>query len=141
MEVLDFERTLTELDHARLVNLVLRGRRSGERPLAPPPAIQQLLDNCAVVASRQMAPDVVTMYSQLMLRDLDTGERYKLTPCYPADAEPSAGFVSVLSPVGSSLLGMRVGSVARWSVPGGGERRAEITAILFQPEGSGDYST
>jgi regulator of nucleoside diphosphate kinase len=48
--------------------------------------------------------------------------------------------VSVLSPVGSALLGLRVGSIARWSTPAGDEKAAEILAILFQPESSGDYA-
>ena len=37
---------------------------------------------------------------------------------YPDDAEPHAGFISVLSPVGCALLGLRVGAVARWQLPG-----------------------
>ena len=81
------------------------------------------------------------MYSQLMLRDLQTGQRRELTLCYPADAQPAAGRVSVLSPVGASLLGLTVGSVAHWSTPAGEERQAQIVALLFQPEASGDYAT
>lgn len=139
METTATERTLTELDHVRLLNLVLRDKR-GAASAQPRPAIEPVLDTCSIVASRQVPPDVVTMYSQLLLQDLDTGERSKLTLCYPADAEPAAGFVSVLSPVGSSLLGLRVGSVARWRTPAGQEKAAEILAILFQPESSGDYA-
>jgi regulator of nucleoside diphosphate kinase len=63
----------------------------------------------------------------------------KLTLCYPTDADPAAGFVSVLSPVGVSLLGQTVGNVARWCTPAGQERAAEVLAVLFQPEASGDY--
>ena len=37
--------------------------------------------------------------------------------------------------------GLTTGSVARWSTPAGEERAAEILAILFQPEASGDYAT
>lgn len=140
VEVLALERTLTELDHVRLLNLVLREKR-GARSSARPLAIEPILDACAIVASRQVPPDVATMYSQLLLQDVASRERYTLTLCYPCDAEPAAGFVSVLSPVGSSLLGLRVGSAARWSTPAGDEREAEILAILFQPEDSGDYST
>ena len=113
MEVLTLERTLTELDHVRLLNLVRRDRRSDGSP-APRLAIEHVLDACAIVPSRQTPPDVVTMYSQVMLRDLTSGQRSKLTLCYPADAEPAAGFVSVLSPVGASLLGLGGGSLARW---------------------------
>lgn len=139
MEVLALERTLTELDHVRLLNLVRRDRR-GDGARAPRLAIEPILDACIVVPPRQTPPDLVTMYTQVLLRDLESGERSKLTLCYPADAEPAAGFVSVLSPVGASLLGLSVGSVARWSTPAGDERAAEIVAILFQPEASGDYA-
>ncbi|HRH90082.1 MAG TPA: GreA/GreB family elongation factor [Rubrivivax sp.] len=140
MEVLALERTLTELDHVRLLNLLRRNRR-GDGSGACHPAIEPVLDACAILPSRQIPPDVVTMYSQLMLRDLQTGQRRELTLCYPADAQPAAGRVSVLSPVGASLLGLTVGSVAHWSTPAGEERQAQIVALLFQPEASGDYAT
>ena len=139
MEVLALERTLTELDHVRLLNLVRRDRRGDGSP-TPRETIEHVLDACAIVPSRQIPPDAVTMYSQVMLQDLVTGVRSKLTLCYPADAEPAAGFVSVMSPVGASLLGQTVGSVARWSIPAGDQRAAEVLAILFQPEASGDYA-
>jgi regulator of nucleoside diphosphate kinase len=124
------ERTLTELDFARLGKL-----RDGHAPLA------QLLDATDVIPSRDVPADIVTMYSQLELLDLQTRRRQKLTLCYPRDAEPAAGFISVLSPVGLGLLGLRVGSVARWRTPGGEENEAEVSAVLFQPEASGDYTT
>ncbi|MBS0445583.1 MAG: GreA/GreB family elongation factor [Proteobacteria bacterium] len=139
MEVLTLERTLTELDHARLLNLLRRDAR-GDGSLEQVRAIEDVLDASALVPSREVAPDVVTMYSRVLLQDARTGQRKTLTLCYPADAEPAAGFVSVLSPVGSALLGLRVGSSARWSTPAGGEKAAEVLAILFQPESSGDYA-
>lgn len=139
MEVMTLERTLTELDHVRLLNLVRRGRRS-DGAARPRPPIEHVLDTCSIVPSRQTPPDLVTMYSQVLLKDLETGQRSKLAPCYPADAEPAAGFVSMLSPVGASLLGLSMGSLARWLTTAGEERAAEILDILFQPEASGDYA-
>jgi regulator of nucleoside diphosphate kinase len=139
MEVLALERTLTELDYVRLTNLVRRNMRGGSD--APnDPSFADLLNACAIVPVRQVPPDVVTMYSQVLLLDRTSGERMKLTLCYPADAEPAEGFVSVLSPLGSSLLGLREGDVARWPTPAGSERAAEVLAILFQPEARGVYS-
>jgi regulator of nucleoside diphosphate kinase len=46
-----------------------------------------------------------------------------------------------LTPVGASLLGLQVGAVARWQSPIGEPCAAEVLAILFQPEASGDYTT
>ena len=71
----------------------------------------------------------------------DDGEQRKLTLCYPDDAEPSAGFISVLSPVGLALLGRRVGAQVSWTMPSGKQRLLTIDAMLFQPEASGDHTT
>ena len=126
------ERLLTELDHSRLNHL--RG--------APLPAeLADSLDTLDVVPSREVPADVITMYSQVLIEDLHGHKRQKLTLCYPDDAEPHNGFISVCSPVGASLLGQRVGSTARWRTPNGEVCEAEIVALLFQPEASGDYTT
>lgn len=132
-----FERTLTELDHARITRLTRGGgpsRTRGDDPL------DSALDGASLVPSRSIAPDVVTMCSQVLIRDLETTRQHALTLCYPADAEPELGRVSVLSPVGASLLGLRVGDEATWTTPGGEERRARVEALVFQPESSGDYT-
>lgn len=139
VEVLTLERTLTELDHVRLLNL-LRRDAHGDGSAAHMRALEDVLDASVLVPSREVAPDVVTMYSQVLLQDSQTGQRNALTLCYPVDAEPAMGFVSVLSPVGSALLGLQVGSRARWRTPSGDEKAAEVLAILFQPESSGDYA-
>jgi regulator of nucleoside diphosphate kinase len=139
VEVMTPERTLTELDHVRLLNLLRRDARA-DGSTADLQAVQEMLDTSILVPSRQVSPDVVTMYTQVLLLDEQTGQRTTLTLCYPADAEPGSGFVSVLSPIGSALLGLQVGSTVRWPTPGGECKAAEIVAILFQPESSGDYS-
>lgn len=139
MEVLSSdERTLTELDHVRLARLI-RGAVQATTPQSDS-AFDAILDSADLVASRKVSPDLVTMYSRVQLADLDTGKRYRLTVCYPSDADPALGFVSVLSPVGASLIGRQVGSIARWRTPGGDRGAAEVVALLYQPESSGDYT-
>lgn len=128
---LNGERMLTELDFARLQ------LKNGQLPT-------ELKDNCEyanLVPSQEIPADVITMYSQLEIVDLKSHRRQKLTLCYPSDAEPSHGFISVLSPVGSSLLGLNLGSVAHWRTPNGEDCSAKVAALLFQPEASGDYTT
>jgi regulator of nucleoside diphosphate kinase len=139
MEALELERTLTDLDHVRISNL-MRRELHDQLPSSQLHQIEDVLDACAIVPAKQVSPDVVTMYTQVLLVDPSSGERTKLALCYPADADPANGFVSVLSPMGWSLLGLRVGQIARWSTPTGSEREAEILAIPFQPEACGDYS-
>jgi len=129
-------RTLTELDHARIEALLRRQARGR----LPNPPVAELLETAELVPSRQVDPDVVTMYSQLLLADLEDGSRRTLTLCYPVDADSENGFVSVLSPIGAGLLGCRVGELAHWRTPYGQDRCSEILALLYQPEASGNYT-
>ncbi len=68
MEVLALERTLSELDHVRLTKLIRRGMRGGSAALNDP-SFADVLNACAIVPVRQVPPDVVTMYSQVLLLD------------------------------------------------------------------------
>lgn len=131
------ERVLTELDHVRLATM--SGRAPSARR-ASSIGIDEVLDDALVVPSRRVGADVVTMHSQVLLRFDDGGQR-KLTLCYPETAAPGLGVVSVLSPIGLALLGQRAGARVRWASPDGRERIAEVAAILFQPEASGDYTS
>ena len=134
MQILTAEdRTLTELDHSRIGRLINHPARGGH-PLVP------VLQEAELLPSREVPADVVTLYSRIRLRDLGTEQALTLTLCYPSDAEPGRGFVSVLSPVGMSVLGLRVGEVARWRLPGGWEGAARVEVIEFQPEASGIYT-
>ena len=55
------------------------------------------LDRAIVVPLERMPADVVTMHSRL--RVSEAGAQHELIVCYPVDADPNAGRVSVLSPV------------------------------------------
>lgn len=123
---------LTELDHARLSKLPQAARGT---PWA------DLLAEADIVPSQRVPADVVTMYSQVLVRDRASAQVHKLTLCYPADAEPDTGFISVLSPMGAALIGRRVGERVRSALPAGQERELVIETILFQPEASGDYTS
>jgi regulator of nucleoside diphosphate kinase len=124
------ERTLTTLDHARLSRLLHGAQLSS--PLG------DLLEAADVVPARDQPADLITLYAQVELMDRYTRRRQQLTVCCPDDAEPSAGFISVLSPVGLSLLGLKAGAVARWPTPSGEEGSAEILAVTLVPDAGSD---
>lgn len=125
------ERTLTDIDYARLNKLLSQQR---------PAHLADWLESAEVTSSRTAPGDLVTMNSRVEVVDVHTHHRQILTICYPGDAEPAAGHISVLSPVGSSLLGLRAGDIARWLTPHGEGCAAQIVAIQYQPEATGDYT-
>lgn len=95
------------------------------------------LKRANVLEPAEMPGDIVTMNSTAQVTDEATGEQRELTLVYPREADSASNKVSVFAPVGMAMLGMRVGQVIDWKVPGGRELRLRITAISFQPEASG----
>jgi len=93
---------------------------------------------CNVVNSADIPKTVVTMNSHVKLRDFDTDEEMIFTLVFPKDANIDEGRISVLSPIGTAILGYSVGDLIEWHVPAG-KRRIKIEKILYQPEASGDY--
>ncbi|MBA2961810.1 MULTISPECIES: GreA/GreB family elongation factor [Ramlibacter] len=130
------ERILTQIDYVRITRLL-----NAERAAGSADALDELLALSELVASPAVRPDVVTMYSQVVVSDEASSTRRMICLCYPADADPPAGFISVLAPMGTALLGLRIGDVARWTGPGGESHAVRIVEMLFQPEASGDYTS
>ena len=73
------------------------------------------------------------MNSRAELLDLDTGERMDFTLVFPIDANIEEGKISVLAPLGTAMLGYRVGDEFEWTVPYR-LRRLKVTHVQFQPE-------
>jgi regulator of nucleoside diphosphate kinase len=122
---------LSKSDFDKLRSLV-QGRHAGysyDRPYLD--KLEQELDRADIVDSYDMAADVVTMNSEVRLKDLDSGEERTLRLVFPSQAR-SNNDVSVIAPIGTAMLGCRVGDVVEWEVPKG-IRRLLIREILYQP--------
>ncbi|HET9031809.1 MAG TPA: nucleoside diphosphate kinase regulator [Dokdonella sp.] len=92
-----------------------------------------------VLDPKEMPDDVITMNSTASVVDENNGESRELSLVYPRDADSSANKISVFAPVGSAMLGLRVGQSIAWKVPNGRDLRLRITAISYQPEASGEF--
>src|SRR5690349_16102444 len=100
--------------------------------------LDQELHRARVVDPQSVPADIVTMNSEVMYEDCDTLVRRTVRIVYPKDADARSGRVSVLAPIGSALLGLRVGQTITWQVPNG-HKRIRVVEIRYQPESSGDY--
>lgn len=104
-------------------------------------ALQDELARAEVVAPDQLPGDIISMNSvaQVRVEDAASGNHeYELTLVYPREADPDAHKVSILAPVGSALLGLRVGDAIDWPMPGGRTARLHVLAVRYQPEAAGD---
>jgi len=129
---------ITDTDRDRLEKLLLGTRHWSSRDKEHLQALEEELDKAQTVASKDIPGDVVTMRSQVRVKDLKSGADVDLSVVFPPEADSEQGKISVLAPVGTALLGYRVGDTVEWKVPGG-VRRLRIERILYQPEAAGDY--
>lgn len=124
---------ITEPDMERLRHLLDSGRSSARREAEPLAMLEEELDRARTVSSSAVPPDVITMNSRVRLTDLHTGEEMTYTLVFPRDANFDQGKISVLAPVGTAILGYRVGDGIEWKVPGG-LRQLRVEEMLYQPE-------
>jgi len=129
---------ITDTDRDRLEKLLLGTRQWSSRDKAHLQALEEELDKAYTVESREIPGDVVTMRSQVRVRDMKSGAEMDISVVFPSEADSEQGKISVLAPIGTALLGYRVGDVVEWKVPGG-LRRLKVERILYQPEAAGHY--
>ena len=101
--------------------------------------LEQELERAEVVEPAEVPGDVITMRSEVLLRDLKTSDEVTYKLVFPSEADPAADKISVLSPAGTAMLGYRVGDQIEWEEPTGLLRRLRVEALLYQPEAAGDY--
>jgi regulator of nucleoside diphosphate kinase len=101
-------------------------------------ALEHHLARTSVVLETEVDDDIVTMNSKVCMREMDTGRCQALTLVYESDADSFGEKVSVLTPLGASILGARVGDIVEWQSRRR-PRRMRIERILFQPESAGEF--
>jgi regulator of nucleoside diphosphate kinase len=77
------------------------------------------LDRAAVIDPAAFPADVVTMNATVEFEDLRTSEIEEYTITFPENADVEHKRISILAPVGTALIGCRVGDIVNWSTPGG----------------------
>ena len=96
------------------------------------------LDRADVVLPVDVPFDVVTMNSEVAVRDMDSNEEMTFAVVFPSDADVNRQRISILAPIGTAVLGSRVGDMIDWRAPGR-TRRLKIERVLFQPEAAGQF--
>jgi regulator of nucleoside diphosphate kinase len=124
---------ITHADYQRISDLIDRMRPEDRRHYRD---LRHELERAYRVESAAVPADVVTMGSTVRLRELDNDEWWTFTLCYPQEANIGENRISVLAPVGTAILGCRVGDVVDWPVPDGSVR-IRIETVLHQPQAAG----
>jgi len=132
------EIVVTEFDQSRLRNLLEGTRQWNTRDRTHVDHLESELDRAQVVPPINVPPDVVTMNSEIAVRDMDSNEELTFAVVFPSDADVNRQKISILAPIGTAVLGYRAGDTIEWNVPGR-RRRLRIERVLFQPEAAGQF--
>ena len=87
------------------------------------------LSRADIVQDKDIPADAVAMGSQVTFIDLDSNEEKTISLVYPNEADVAQMKISILSPVGSALIGLRIGGNIDWPVPQGKVRRLKVIAV------------
>jgi len=129
---------ITDYDMQRLRKLLEGTRYWNQKDREYLSHLEEELDRAVVVPSKKVPADVVTMNTQMRVTDLDSNKEMSFQLVFPSEADFERGKVSILAPIGTALIGYRVGDTVEWKVPSG-TRRLHIDEITYQPEAAGDY--
>ena len=120
---------VTQPDFDQLERLVDGWWAPDDRSLALLERLRDELDRARVVDSGEIAPECVTLGSEVTLRDLDTGRRSVHRLVLPKESHKVEGALSVLSPIGIAVLGYHMGDSFTCETPGG-ERRLLVEKVV-----------
>ena len=127
---------ISNVDHEQLQSLFYSRYAAafGDEPYLQ--SLRGELNIAQVLSPDEIPSDVVTMNSTVRLREFRSREMETYTLVYPKDADIAEGKLSVLAPIGTAILGYRVGDWVEWKVPSG-QIRFKIEELVFQPERDG----
>lgn len=131
------EAAVISIDDFRRLKAVLRTARAGWHLRGYPNALERKLRRTRIVGPLDVPADVVTMNSMVRVFDAVSGTHTRLSVAYPQRAGYDADSISVLSPLGTAILGHRAGQTAGPRIEQG-SRRFSIEKLLYQPEAAGD---
>ena len=97
-------------------------------PLAAGLLLQEI-ERASTAGTGKVPRDVVRMMSRVDFVDEDSAERHSVELVYPKDADTDLHRISVLTPIGAALIGMRCGEAIEWVDLRGARRRLRIVEV------------
>jgi len=117
---------LTAADHDRLSALAEAAYSTMPDVAA---ALAEELDRAQVLAAGRRPADTVCMGCEVDFRDDMTGKVQTVTLVFPNEADISQGRISVLTPIGTALIGLPVGKSIDWLTRNGESKRLTVLQV------------
>jgi regulator of nucleoside diphosphate kinase len=123
--------TISSHDYEQLERISMAGMRT-RRNLEIAELLADELERASVVPPQDVGAKVVKMYSDLTFRDDTTNKFRRVTLVYPGEEDITFGRISILTPVGTALIGVSEGQTIGWRTASGEPRRLTVMKIHGQ---------
>lgn len=121
---------LTKHDVARLDHLLATYART--RPSRAAEILEGEIARAKIVDSADLVPNVVTMHSQVRVRDERRNRERLVTLVYPSERGSTSDALSILTSLGAALIGLSEGQSMTFTGPSGRVERVTVAKVLGQ---------
>lgn len=118
--------TVAQSEHQQLLALAAAG---SDNLSAGADSLWAEMERARVVADPKLAPDIVRMGSRVVYQT-DKDEHIEVVLVFPAHADISQGRISVLTPVGAALIGLKTGQSITWESRGGRKHALTVLSVI-----------
>lgn len=87
------------------------------------------IERAKIIEENEIPEDLVRMNSTVTFQTLQDEKMSTLTLVFPEDANFSDGKISILAPLGSALIGLRVDQEINWMFPDGKTKTIKILKV------------
>jgi regulator of nucleoside diphosphate kinase len=87
------------------------------------------MERATILDEAQVPNTVVRMGSEVEFESDDGRQRRRVTLVFPADADITQGKISVLTPIGTALIGLSQGQSIKWNTRDGREQELTVLAV------------
>jgi len=122
---------ISQSDHARL--WALANAVGAKNPEAADQLFAEL-ERARIVADGSVPADTVQMGSTVTFKP-DTGDRKTVMLVFPGDADISEGKVSILTPIGTALIGLSAGQAIMWTARDGRQHQLLVHDVSQPAKG------
>lgn len=129
---------ISKNDAERLLEAITIARELSEGRDIVSGKLKKKISMAEIVPAAKMPKNIVTMNSAGKILWLDTKEVRLFWLGFPYAVNHDGNMVSILSSLGISLLGARVGEATAQEVPTG-HRLFKVLKLLYQPEAEQDF--
>lgn len=92
-------------------------------------ALDEEISRANIVETGDLPKNVVAMNSFVTFTDMDSADEKTVQLVYPQDADINNLKISILSPVGSALIGLSIGGTIEWPIPQGKFRHLKVVVV------------